>query len=99
MRRRQRVASTSPDDPMSASPRRPATTRGPVAWAAVTTVRQIGPRWHRPATGTASRTAHEARDRPDRIDYPKLTRMAKWMYLTGWYATNAADRPRVDPGA
>jgi Zn-dependent M28 family amino/carboxypeptidase len=41
---------------------------------------------------------HTPRDRPDRIDYPKLTRMAKWMYLTGWFAANSAERPRIDPG-
>ena len=42
---------------------------------------------------------HTPRDRPDRIDYPKLTRMAQWMYLTGWFAANAPERPRLDPGA
>jgi Zn-dependent M28 family amino/carboxypeptidase len=41
---------------------------------------------------------HTPRDRPDRIDYPKLTRMAQWMYLTGWFVANAAERPKVDPG-
>jgi hypothetical protein len=41
---------------------------------------------------------HTPRDRPDRIDYPKLTRMAQWMYLTGWFAANAPQRPRVDQG-
>lgn len=39
---------------------------------------------------------HTARDVPERIDYGKLTRMARWMYLTGWYAANAAQRPRID---
>jgi hypothetical protein len=24
--------------------------------------------------------------------------MAKWMYLTGWIAANAAKRPAIDPG-
>lgn len=42
---------------------------------------------------------HTPRDRPDRIDYPKLTRMAQWMYLTGWFAANEPQRPRVDAGA
>ncbi len=42
---------------------------------------------------------HTAGDIPERIDYAKLTRMAKWMYLTGWYAANAPRRPTVDPGA
>ncbi|MEO7964170.1 MAG: M28 family peptidase [Gemmatimonadaceae bacterium] len=41
---------------------------------------------------------HTPNDSPDRIDYPKLTRMAKWMYLTGWFAANASQRPRVDEG-
>ena len=41
---------------------------------------------------------HTPRDRPDRIDYPKLTRMAQWMYLTGWFVANAAERPKIDPG-
>jgi hypothetical protein len=41
---------------------------------------------------------HTANDVPERIDYPKLTRMAQWMYLTGWYAANAAKRPAVDAG-
>jgi len=46
-----------------ARPRLPATTRGSLAWAAVTPVRQIGPRWPRPLLETAGRTADEARDR------------------------------------
>jgi hypothetical protein len=41
---------------------------------------------------------HTAGDLPERIDYAKLTRMAKWMYLTGWYVANAARRPAVDAG-
>lgn len=41
---------------------------------------------------------HTPRDTPERIDYPKLTRMAKWMYLTGWFAANASQRPGIDPG-
>ena len=41
---------------------------------------------------------HTPRDNPARIDYPKLTRMAQWMYLTGWFAANAPERPRLDPG-
>jgi hypothetical protein len=40
---------------------------------------------------------HTPRDRPDRIDYPKLTRMAQWMYLTGWLAATAPERPKLDP--
>lgn len=41
---------------------------------------------------------HTASDIPERIDYAKLLRMTKWMYLTGWYAANAPRRPAVDPG-
>jgi len=41
---------------------------------------------------------HTPRDNPARIDYPKLTRMAQWMYLTGWFAANSPERPKLDPG-
>lgn len=41
---------------------------------------------------------HTAGDIPERIDYAKLTRMAQWMYLTGWYVANAPRRPAVDAG-
>jgi hypothetical protein len=41
---------------------------------------------------------HTPHDTPDRIDYPKLTRMAKWMYLTGWFVANAPKRPAIDAG-
>ena len=41
---------------------------------------------------------HTARDTPERIDYAKLTRMAQWMYLTGWYVANAVKRPALDAG-
>jgi hypothetical protein len=41
---------------------------------------------------------HTPRDNPERIDYPKLTRMAQWMYMTGWLVANAPERPRVDAG-
>ena len=41
---------------------------------------------------------HTPRDRPDRIDFAKLTRMAQWMYLTGWFAATAPARPALDPG-
>ncbi len=39
---------------------------------------------------------HTAGDIPERIDYAKLTRMARWMYLTGWYVANAPRRPATD---
>jgi hypothetical protein len=41
---------------------------------------------------------HTPRDEPKTIDYGKLTRIAQWMYMTGWLAGNAAERPAVDPG-
>jgi hypothetical protein len=39
---------------------------------------------------------HTPRDEPKTIDYGKLTRITKWMYMTGWLAANAAQRPAVD---
>jgi hypothetical protein len=39
---------------------------------------------------------HTAQDVPERIDYGKLTRMARWMYMTGWIVANAPRRPAVD---
>jgi hypothetical protein len=41
---------------------------------------------------------HTPRDKPAAINYPKLTRMTRWMYLTGWLAANADRRPAVDSG-
>ena len=41
---------------------------------------------------------HTPRDNPDRIDIAKLTRMAQWMYATGWIVANAPQRPDVIPG-
>jgi hypothetical protein len=41
---------------------------------------------------------HTPRDKPENINYPKLTRMTKWFYMTGWLAANAAKRPGIDPG-
>jgi Zn-dependent M28 family amino/carboxypeptidase len=41
---------------------------------------------------------HTPRDEPNRIDYPKLVRMTRWMYMTGWLAANAPTRPALDPG-
>jgi Zn-dependent M28 family amino/carboxypeptidase len=41
---------------------------------------------------------HTPRDEPKTIDYPKLTRMTQWMYMTGWLAGNAAKRPALDAG-
>lgn len=39
---------------------------------------------------------HTSRDTPERIDYGKLTRMARWMYMTGWLVANAPRRPALD---
>jgi hypothetical protein len=41
---------------------------------------------------------HTVRDEASRINYPKLARMARWMYATGWDVANAAQRPAVDAG-
>lgn len=41
---------------------------------------------------------HTPRDKPENINYPKLTHMAKWMYMTGWLVANAPKRPAIDPG-
>ncbi|HEX7938260.1 MAG TPA: M28 family peptidase, partial [Gemmatimonadaceae bacterium] len=41
---------------------------------------------------------HTPRDEPKNINYPKLTRMAQWMYMTGWLAANAKERPALDAG-
>jgi hypothetical protein len=40
---------------------------------------------------------HTPRDEASRIDYAKLTRMARWMYATGWMVATTATRPAVDP--
>jgi hypothetical protein len=41
---------------------------------------------------------HTPRDNPENINFPKLTRMTQWMYLTGWIVGNVKDRPTIDPG-
>ncbi len=41
---------------------------------------------------------HTPRDTPENINYPKLTRMTQWMYLTGWLVANAPTRPAIDQG-
>ena len=41
---------------------------------------------------------HTPRDEPKTIDVPKLTRMAQWMYATGWLVAGAEQRPAVEPG-
>ncbi len=49
---------------------------------------------HATCTTTTTRRATSR----DRIDYAKLTRMTKWMYLTGWIVANAKERPAIDAG-
>ena len=39
---------------------------------------------------------HTPRDEPARIDYPKLTGMTRWMYLTGWAVANRTEPPARD---
>ena len=41
---------------------------------------------------------HTPRDEPKNINFPKLTRMTEWMYMTGWIVGNAAKRPALDEG-
>jgi len=41
---------------------------------------------------------HTPRDDEKGIDYPKLTHMTQWMYMTGWMVGNAAKRPTIDQG-
>lgn len=41
---------------------------------------------------------HTPRDEASRIDYRKLTRMAQWMYATGWLVAESDDRPALEPG-
>ncbi len=41
---------------------------------------------------------HTPRDEPSRIDYAKLTKMARWMYLTGRYLADDKARPALEPG-
>ena len=39
---------------------------------------------------------HTPRDERERINYPKLTSMARWMYLTGWAVANRPAPPARD---
>ena len=41
---------------------------------------------------------HTPRDEASRIDIPKLARVARWIYATGWEVATAPQRPTVDPG-
>jgi hypothetical protein len=38
---------------------------------------------------------HTPLDEPARINYPKMTRIVKWMYATGWLAANADARVKA----
>lgn len=40
---------------------------------------------------------HTPADNPDRIDFAKLTKMARWMYATGRAVADADKMPAVDP--
>jgi len=39
---------------------------------------------------------HTPNDGPENISIPKLTKMTKWMYATGWLVAQAAERPMLD---
>ncbi len=41
---------------------------------------------------------HTPKDEPERINTDKVTRIAKWIYLTGWDVANRPNRVRVDEG-
>ena len=39
---------------------------------------------------------HTPKDEPSRIDITKLTKMAKWMYATGWLVSQTPQKPMLD---
>lgn len=41
---------------------------------------------------------HTPLDNPQNINYPKLKKMADWIYRTGWKVANGAVRPALDRG-
>ena len=41
---------------------------------------------------------HTPLDNPQNINYPKLKKMADWIYRTGWKVANAPVRPALDQG-
>ena len=41
---------------------------------------------------------HTPKDEPDRINTDKVTRIARWMYLTGWDIANRPERIKLDEG-
>lgn len=40
---------------------------------------------------------HTPQDEPSRVDTEKITRMAQWMYRTGWKLASNDSRPALDP--
>jgi len=44
------------------------------------------------------RLYHTPDDEPETIDVEKLTRVARWMYATGWAAATAQARPGREEG-
>ena len=39
---------------------------------------------------------HQAGDSPDKIDYQKMEKVTRTIFLTGWELANMKDRPKVD---
>ncbi|CAM3909835.1 M28 family metallopeptidase [Mucilaginibacter galii] len=39
---------------------------------------------------------HTPKDEPDRISIPKLAKMTRWMYTTGWLVSQTAVKPALD---
>jgi hypothetical protein len=39
---------------------------------------------------------HTPQDSAENINYPKLKKMAEWMYRTGWKVAEAPERPAVE---
>ncbi|HEV3327057.1 MAG TPA: M28 family peptidase [Puia sp.] len=40
---------------------------------------------------------HTPKDEPSRVNTEKITRIAQWMYRTGWKLANNSSRPELDP--
>ena len=47
-------------------------------------------------TSLLHRDYHTPQDNAENINYPKLKKMAEWMYRTGWKAANSPKRPATD---
>jgi hypothetical protein len=41
---------------------------------------------------------HTPEDESERLDIAKFARATRWMYASGWYAAQADQRPRLEPG-